>query len=161
MEEYYLIIIMMTILIIFYGGINKISQIEYDYTYFEYIKNIRLFKTYLLSNNSKKNIDLHSITKYFSFLINNLCSTYYVNIEPFSYYINDNMYDNSLLMIIYTVNNDYKKLQIVISKLDDKRFLNYNVSNDLFLTNPYVIYNNSNENTKFILAFIKKPFWYY
>jgi hypothetical protein len=71
------------------------------------------------------------------------------------------MYDNSLLMIIYTVNNDYKKLQIVINKLDDKKFLNYNVSNDLFLTNPYVIYNNSNVNTKFILAFIKKPFWYY
>lgn len=161
MEEYYLIIIMMTILIIFYGGINKISRIEYDYTYFEYIKNIRLLKNYLLSSNGKKNIDLHSITKHFSFLINNLCSTHYVNIEPFSYYVNDNMYDNSLLMIIYTVNNDYKKLQIVINKLDDKKFLNYNVSNDLFLTNPYVIYNNSNENTKFILAFIKKPFWYY
>lgn len=161
MEEYYLIIIMMTILMIFYGGVNKILQIEYDYTYFEYIKNIRLFKNYLLGNNSKENIDLKPITTHFSFLINNLCSMYYVNIEPFSYYVNDSMYDNSLLMILYTVNNDYKKLQIIINKLDDKKFLNYNVSNDLFLTNPYVIYNNSNENTKLIVSFIKKPFWYY
>lgn len=161
MEEYYLIIIMMTILMIFYGGVNKISQIEYDSTYFEYIKNIRLFKNYLLNSNSKKNINLRSIAKNFSFLINNLCSMYYVNIEQFSYYVNDSMYDNSLLMVIYTVNNDYKKLQIVINKIDDKKFLNYNVSNDLFLTNPYVIYNNSNENIKLIVAFIKKPFWYY
>ena len=161
MEEYYLTIIIITILMIFYGGVNKISQIEYDYTYFEYIKNIRLFKNYLLNNNSKKNVDLHSITKHFSLLINNLCGMYYVNMDPFSYYVNDNMYDNSLLMIVYTVNDDYKKLQIVINKLDDKRFLYYDVSNDLFLTNPYVLYNNSNEDTKLIVSFIKKPFWYY
>jgi hypothetical protein len=161
MEEYYLIIIIITILMIFYGGVNKISQIEYDYTYFEYIKNIRLFKNYLLNSNDKKNIDLLPIIKNFSLLINNLCGIYYVNIEPFSYYVNDNMYDNSLLMIVYTVNDDYKKLQIVINKLDDKRFLYYDVSNDLFLTNPYVIYNNSNKDTKLIVSFIKKPFWYY
>ena len=122
---------------------------------------MRLFKNYLLKNNSKENIDLLYKTKNISILINNLKHLEYVNIEPFQYYINNEMYDKSLLMIIYTVNNDFNKLQVVIDKLDNKQFINYNVSNDLFITNPYVIYNNSNENTKFILAFVKKPFWYY
>lgn len=161
MDEYYLLIIILTVLILFYGGINKISQIEYDYTYFKSIHNIRLFKNYLLKNNSKENIDLLYITKNISIIINNLEHLEYVNIEPFQYYIDNKMYDKSLLMIIYTVNNDFNKLQVVIDKLDNKQFLNYNVSNDLFITNPYVIYNNSNENTKFIVAFIKKPYWYY
>jgi hypothetical protein len=161
MDEYYLLIIILTILILFYGGINKVSQIEYGKTYFKSVENIRLFKNYLLKNNSKKNIDLLFISNNISILVNNLKNLDYVNIEPFQYYINNSMYDKSLLMIIYTVNNDFKKLQVVIDKLDDKQFLNYNVSNDLFITNPYVIYNNSNENTKFIIAFIKKPFWYY
>lgn len=145
----------------FYGGINKSLKIEYEHTYFEYIKNIRLFENYLLKNNSKENIDLLYKTKNISILINNLKHLEYVNIEPFQYYINNEMYDKSLLMIIYTVNNNFNKLQVVIDKLDNKQFINYNVSNDLFITNPYVIYNNSNENTKFILAFVKKPFWYY
>jgi hypothetical protein len=161
MDEYYLLIIILTILILFYGGINKVSQIEYGKTYFKSVENIRLFKNYLLKNNSKKNIDLLFISNNISILVNNLKNLDYVNIEPFQYYINNSMYDKSLLMIIYTVNKDFKKLQVVIDKLDDKQFLNYNVSNDLFITNPYVIYNNSNENTKFIIAFIKKPFWYY
>jgi hypothetical protein len=161
MDEYYLLIIILTILMLFYGGVNKISQIEYDYTYFKSIHNIRLFKNYLLKNNSKENIDLLSKTKNISIIINNLEHLEYVNIEPFQYYINNKMYDKSLLMIIYTVNNDFNKLQVVIDKLDNKQFLNYNVSNDIFITNPYVIYNNSNENTKFIVAFIKKPYWYY
>ena len=161
MDEYYLLIIILTILMLFYGGVNKISQIEYDYTYFKSIHNIRLLKNYLLKNNSKENIDLLSKTKNISIIINNLEHLEYVNIEPFQYYINNKMYDKSLLMIIYTVNNDFNKLQVVIDKLDNKQFLNYNVSNDIFITNPYVIYNNSNENTKFIVAFIKKPYWYY
>ncbi len=161
MDEYYLLIIILTILMLFYGGVNKISQIEYDYTYFKCIQNMRLFKNYLLKNNSKENIDLLYKTKNISILINNLEHLEYVNIEPFQYYINNEMYDKSFLMIIYTVNNDFNKLQVVIDKLDNKQFINYNVSNDLFITNPYVIYNNSNENTKFILAFVKKPFWYY
>lgn len=161
MDEYYLLIIILTILMLFYGGVNKISQIEYDYTYFKSIQNMRLFKNYLLKNNSKENIDLLYKTKNISILINNLEHLEYVNIKPFQYYINNEMYDKSFLMIIYTVNNDFNKLQVVIDKLDNKQFINYNVSNDLFITNPYVIYNNSNENTKFILAFVKKPFWYY
>jgi hypothetical protein len=161
MEEYYLIITMLTILMMFYGGINKTLSIEYDHTYFEYIKNIRLFENYVLNNNSKENIDLLSITKNCSILVNNLFSIYYINVEPYSYFINDSMYDKSLLMIIYTVSNDYKKLQIIIDKVDENKFINYNITTDLFLTNPYIIYNNSNQNTKFIIAFIKKPFWYY
>lgn len=161
MDEYYLLIIILTVLMLFYGGINKISQIEYDYTYFKSIHNIRLFKNYLLKNNSKENIDLLYISKNISIIISNLEHLEYVNIEPFQYYIDNKMYDKSLLMIIYTVNNDFNKLQVVIDKLDNKQFLNYNVSNDLFITNPYVIYNNSNENTKFIVAFVKKPYWYY
>jgi hypothetical protein len=161
MDEYYLLIIILTILMLFYGGVNKISQFEYDYTYFKSIQNIRLFKNYLLKNNSKENIDLLSKTKNISIIINNLEYLEYVNIEPFQYYINNKMYDKSLLMIIYTVNNDFNKLQVVIDKLNNKQFLNYNISNDLFITNPYVIYNNSNENTKFIVAFAKKPYWYY
>ena len=161
MEEYYLIITMLTILMMFYGGINKTLSIEYYHTYFEYIKNIRLFENYVLNNNSKENIDLLSITKNCSILVNNLFSIYYINVEPYSYFINDSMYDKSLLMIIYTVSNDYKKLQIIIDKVDENKFINYNITTDLFLTNPYIIYNNSNQNTKFIIAFIKKPFWYY
>jgi hypothetical protein len=161
MEEYYLIIIMITILMLFYGGVNKILQIEYKHTYFNYVKNIRLFKKFLLNHNSKQTIDLLSISKNFTVLINNLHSMNYFNIEPFSYHIIDDMYDKSLLMIIYTVNDENKKLQVIIEHVGNETFLNYNVSTDLFLTNPYIIYNNSNENTKFILTFIKKPFWYY
>ncbi len=161
MDEYYLLIIILIILMLFYGGVNKISQIEYNYTYFNSIKNIRLLKNYLLKNNSKKNIDLLAFSNSVSILVNNLNNLDYVNIEPYQYYINSNINDKSLLMIVYTVNNDFNKLQVVIDKLDDKQFLNYNISSDLFITNPYVIYNNSNENTKFIIAFIKKPFWYY
>jgi hypothetical protein len=161
MEEYYLIIIMLTILMMFYGGINKSLKIEYEHTYFEYINNIRLFENYLLKNNSKENIDLLLISKNYSLLINNLFSIGYINVEPFSYFINDIMYDKSLLMIVYTVNDEHNKLQVIIDKVDKNKYLNYNITTDLFLTNPYVIYNNSNQNTKFILAFIKKPFWYY
>lgn len=161
MEEYYLIIIMLTILMMFYGGVNKSLKIEYEHKYFEHINNIKVFEKYLLTNNSKENIDLLSISNSYLILINNLFSINYINIKPLSYFINDNMYDKSLLMIIYTVNDDYKKLQVIVDKVDKNRFINYNVTSDLFLTNPYVIYNKSNQNTKLILAFIKKPFWYY
>ena len=139
MDEYYLLIIILTILMLFYGGTNKILQFEYDYTYFKCIQNIRLLKNYLLKNSSKENIDLMSKTKNISILINNLEHLEYVNIKPFQYYINDIMYDKSPLMIIYTVNNDFNKLQVVIDKLDNKQFLNYNVSSDLFITYGLVI----------------------
>ena len=43
MDEYYLLIIILTILMLFYGGMNKISQIEYDNTYFKCIQNIRIY----------------------------------------------------------------------------------------------------------------------
>jgi hypothetical protein len=172
-EHYLLLIIILTILIIFYGGINKISYIEYDHQYFKYIENIRHLNKYLNKQNSLINIDLKNIFLKIDVIINNLFSIYYINIKPTSYCILNEMFDKSLLMAVYTINNDYKKLQIIID-IDAYNYKESNRNNtdeqlsvfihditkDIFITNPYIIYNNYNDNTKLILLFIKKPFWY-
>jgi hypothetical protein len=172
-EHYLLILIILTILIIFYGGINKILYIEYEHKYFKCIENIRHLNKYLHKQNSLINIDLKSIFLKIDIIINNLFSVYYINIKPTSYCILKEMFDKSLLMVVYTINNDYNKLQIIIdmdvynykestrNNMDEQlTVFVHDITKDIFITNPYIIYNNYNENTKFILLFIKKPFWY-
>lgn len=99
----------------------------------------------------------------FSGIFTNLQKLYFVKIFPNDYinvykYFNNN--NNNVLMTIYTHSNSYKKLKLLVNYQDkDGYFLDIN--NNIFITNPYIIYNKSNYNINFILLFFSKPFWFY
>jgi hypothetical protein len=73
---------------------------------------------------------------------------------------NDKYKDNyEMLMNIYTLDDDYKNLFIVIND-DNNEALMVEIDENIYITNTYNIYNNNNTDVILILFFIKKPFWY-
>ena len=64
-----------------------------------------------------------------------------------------------MLMNIYTLDDDYKNLYIVISS-DNNEDLMVDIDENIYITNTYNIYNDNKKDVFLILFFIKKPFWY-
>ena len=68
--------------------------------------------------------------------------------------------ENNLLMVTFTYENTFKNLKLVI-KNDKNNLYLLDINKNKFITNPYIIYNDSNYNVKFVLLFFSKPYWFY
>lgn len=168
-ENNILIFIILIFLIVFYGGQNKIDKIKYNSKMFNYTKNLNLLKDKLIYYNNTLTSNYVDITKSLNtcnYLLPNLIFSYCININPNSifdvnYLINNDEYIQNfkLLMIIYTLNTDYKHLYIVIDKINNESIM-VQVDENIFITNSYNIYNESNKNIIIFIIFIKKPLWY-
>ncbi len=179
-----LIFLILVILIIFYGGENKIHKIKYNSKRFNYYKNISIFRKKLLKYKKTIDGDFIDITNDINtcnYLLPNIVYSYCIkiqakNIFDIKYLIKNDKYkdDYEMLMNIYTLDNDYKNLYIVISNENNEYNENnennkYNKKNEytmididenIYITNTYNIYNDNNKDIILILFFIKKPFWY-
>jgi hypothetical protein len=168
-ENNILIFIILIFLIVFYGGQNKIDKIKYNSKMFNYTKNLNLLKDKLIYYNNTLTSNYVDITKSLNtcnYLLPNLIFSYCININPNSifdvnYLINNDEYIQNfkLLMIIYTLNTDYKHLYIVIDKINNESIM-VQVDENIFITNSFNIYNESNKNIIIFIIFIKKPLWY-
>jgi hypothetical protein len=169
LENNILIFIILIFLIVFYGGQNKIDKIKYNSNMFNYTKNLILLKDKLIYYNNTLTSNYIDITKNLNtcnYLLPNLIFSYCININPNSifdvnYLINNDEYiqDFKLLMIIYTLNTDYKHLYIIIDKINNENIM-VQVDENIYITNSYNIYNESNKNIILFILFIKKPLWY-
>ena len=186
--DYFLIFLLIITLIIFYGGQNKIDKITYNDTFFYCTKNLQIFNSILKNDNflnrinSSKNLykntifqenislennqinfvyDIDENHPCFKGLFPNLSEIFFINLLPFNYFNVFDYFDNkkNLLMATYT-NNCTNSLKLVV-KNDSKNIYFIDVEKNKMISNPYIIYNFSPENTKFILLFFSKPYWFY
>ena len=166
-----LIFLILVILIIFYGGENKIFKIKYNSEKFNYHINLNIFKKKLL--NYKKTleddyIDITNDLNTCNYLLPNIVYSYCIKIEPktifdIKYLIKNDKYkdDYEMLMNIYTIDDDYKNLYIIIDNNEiTKEAIMVDIDENIYITNTYNIYNNNNQDIFLILFFTKKPFWY-
>jgi hypothetical protein len=164
-----LIFLILVILIIFYGGQNKIIKIKYNSERFNYYKNINIFKKKLLKYKNTIDSDYLDITNDINtcnYLLPNIVYSYCIKIKPktifdIKYLIKNDKYkdDYEMLMNIYTLNDDYKNLYIIINN-ENNEYTMVNIDENIFITNTYNLYNDSDEDIILILFFLKKPFWY-
>jgi len=164
-----LFFLILVILIIFYGGENKIFKIKYNSENFNYLNNLNIFKKKLL--NYKKiidgdYIDITNDINTCNYLLPNIIYSYCIKIQPktifdIKYLIkNDNYKDDyEILMNIYTLEDDYKNLYIIINN-ENNEYSMVDIDENIFVTNTYNIYNDNDKDIILILFFIKKPFWY-
>lgn len=164
-----LIFLILVVLIIFFGGENKISKIKYNSERFSYYKNINIFRKKLLKYKKIIDGDYIDITDNINtcnYLLPNIVYSYCIKIQPktifdIKYLIKNDKYkdDYEMLMNIYTIDNEYKNLYIIL----DNNNYEYNmvdIDENIYITNIYNIYNDNNKDIILILFFIKKPFWY-
>jgi hypothetical protein len=165
-----LIFIFLVILIIFYGGENKINKIKYNSERFSYYKNINIFRKKLLKYKKIIDEDYIDITNNINtcnYLLPNIVYSYCIKIQPktifdIKYLIkNDKYKDNyEMLMNIYTLDDDIQNLYLVINN-ENNEYTMVHIDENIYITNTYNIYNdNNNKDIILILFFIKKPFWY-
>jgi hypothetical protein len=164
-----LIFIILIILIIFFGGENKIIKIKYNSDKFSYYKNLNIFRKKLLKYKNIIDGDYIDITNNLNtcnYLLPNIVYSYCIKIQPknifdIKYLIkNDKYKDNyEMLMNIYTIDNDYENLYIIIENEDNKALM-IDIDENIYITNTYNIYNDKDIDVVLILFFIKKPFWY-
>ena len=164
-----LIFLILVILIIFYGGENKIHKIKYNSIRFNYYKNISIFRKKLLKYKKTIDGDFINITNDINtcnYLLPNIVYSYCIKIQPktifdIKYLIKNDKYkdDYEMLMNIYTLDDDYKNLYIVISN-ENNEYTMIDIDENIYITNTYNIYNDNNKDIILILFFIKKPFWY-
>ena len=170
-----LIFLILVILIIFYGGENKIHKIKYNSERFDYSKNINIFKKKLLKYKNIIDGDYIDITNNINtcnYLLPNIVYSYCIKIQAktifdIKYLIKNDKYkdDYEMLMNIYTLDDDYKNLYIIISNENNENNENneytmIDIDENIYITNIYNIYNDNNKDIILILFFIKKPFWY-
>jgi len=164
-----LIFIILITLIIFFGGENKIFKIKYNYERFSYYKNINIFRKKLKKYQKIIDGDYIDITNNINtcnYLLPNIVYSYCIKIEAktifdIKYLIKNDKYkdDYEMLMNIYTIDNDYKNLYIIIAN-DNNENLLVEIDENIYITNTYNIYNDNDKDIILILFFIKKPFWY-
>ena len=164
-----LIFLILVILIIFYGGENKISKIKYNSERFSYYKNISIFRKKLLKYKKIIDVDYLDITDDINtckYLLPNIVYSYCIKIEPktifdIKYLIKNDKYkdDYEMLMNIYTIDNEYKNLYIILDN-NNNEYNMVDIDENIYITNIYNIYNDNNKDIILILFFIKKPFWY-
>jgi hypothetical protein len=164
-----LIFLILVILIIFYGGENKISKIKYNSERFSYYKNISIFRKKLLKYKKIIDGDYIDITDDINtcnYLLPNIVYSYCIKIQPktifdIKYLIKNDKYkdDYEMLMNIYTLDNDYKNLYIILNN-ENNEYNMVDIDENIYITNTYNIYNDNDNDIILILFFIKKPFWY-
>jgi hypothetical protein len=164
-----LLYLILTILIIFYGGNNKLSKIKYNSNKFNYIKNLNIFKEKLIKYKNTMKTDYIDITKDINtcnYLLPNIVYSYCIKIESKNIFdvnyliINDKYKDNyETIMNIYSINDDYKNLYIIIDKINNEDIM-VELDENIYITNTYNIYNDNDNDVYLIIFFTKKPLWY-
>ena len=164
-----LIFLILVVLIIFFGGENKIIKIKYNSERFSYYKNINIFRKKLLKYKKIIDGDYIDITDNINtcnYLLPNIVYSYCIKIQPktifdFKYLIKNDKYkdDYEMLMNIYTIDNEYKNLYIILDN-NNNEYNMVNIDENIYITNTYNIYNDNNKDIILILFFVKKPFWY-
>jgi hypothetical protein len=164
-----LIFLILIVLIIFFGGENKITKIKYNSERFSYYKNINIFRKKLLKYKKIIDGDYIDITDNINtcnYLLPNIVYSYCIKIQSktifdINYLIKNDKYkdDYEMLMNIYTLDNEYKNLYIILDN-NDYEYNMVNIDENIYITNTYNIYNDYNKDIILILFFIKKPFWY-
>lgn len=112
-------------------------------------------------------IDITNDINTCNYLLPNIVYSYCIKIEPktifdIKYLIKNDKYkdDYEMLMNIYTLDDDYKNLYIIIDNENNEDIM-VEVDENIFITNSYNIYNDDDyKDIVLILFFIKKPFWY-
>ena len=164
-----LIFLILVVLIIFFGGENKISKIKYNSERFSYYKNLDIFKKKLLKYKKiidGEYIDITDNINTCNYLLPNIVYSYCIKIQPktifdIKYLIKNDKYkdDYEMLMNIYTIDNEYKNLYIILDN-NNNEYNMVDIDENIYITNIYNIYNDNNKDIILILFFIKKPFWY-
>jgi len=164
-----LIFLILVVIIIFYGGENKTINIKYNSERFSYYNNIGIFRKKLIKYQKIIDVDYIDITDDINtckYLIPNIVYSYCIKIEPktifdINYLIKNDKYkdDYEMLMNIYTINDDYKNLYIILNK-EKNEYTMVEIDENIYITNIYNIYNDKNKEVILILFFVKKPFWY-
>jgi len=164
-----LIFLILIVLIIFFGGENKISKIKYNSERFSYYKNLDIFRKKLLKYQKIIKVDYIDITSDINtcnYLLPNIIYSYCIKIEPktifdIKYLIKNDKYkdDYEMLMNIYTINDDYKNLYIILNN-EKNEYTMLEIDENIYITNISNIYNDKNKEVILILFFVKKPFWY-
>lgn len=162
---YFIIIIALTIIVLFYGGSNKQSQIEYNSNYFTSLYNISILNSKIkkLSENYKWDNDILDITDELQVcdnLLPNFVRTFFIRIKPHSFfditdYIPD---DDSNILIIFNYNKT-NNLELLVRHKENTGYF-YDLEKVISLTGIYPIYNNSDDIIEITLFIVKKPFWY-
>jgi len=157
------------VLIIFFGGENKISKIKYNSERFSYYKNLDIFRKKLLKYKKiidGEYIDITDNINTCNYLLPNIVYSYCIKIQPktifdIKYLIKNDKYkdDYEMLMNIYTIDNEYKNLYIILDN-NNNEYNMVDIDENIYITNIYNIYNDNNKDVILILFFIKKPFWY-
>ena len=174
MDDYLhlLIIVILAIFMIFYGGHNNQTKIEYTSSYFNNLKSIIIFETFLqkiiYNMDFKTNfICINEEFKLIKTLIPNYVSCYCIRILPkdiFNIYncINKNSI-NTHMMIIFN-HNKTNNLELLIGDKDTNNNnigYYYSLTKTISITGIYHIYNNSNDTIYISCIITKKPYWYY
>jgi hypothetical protein len=148
-------IILLIILMVFYGGQNKLDRIEYSKNYFKNINNLILYekKIHKLVKDDP-NIPVEDITNKLNVeVIPNLEKVFYIDIESKKSYTLDKTLISKNIMIIFNHSNSNLYLEI------NGKYL-YKLNDTMSIVDCYTIYNDSLEKAVITLFLVKKPFWY-
>ncbi len=171
---YILLIITLTVFVLYYGGHNFQTKIEYDSEYFYNINKIILFEKKLHKFNQKQNfneknfINIEDYVSTSQIIIPNLIDMFFIKIEPKSFFAIENIFTldkTQHLMIIFNnsvISNNLtvpNNLELLIGLDQDSIYL-HKLNNKVSITGLYDIYNNSDDFVNFTLFIMKKPFWH-
>jgi hypothetical protein len=147
-------IILLTVIMIFYGGQNKIDRIEYDKNYYKNINSLILYEKKICKTFEKLNdTNILDITNKFDIqVIPNIIKAFCIKINPKSKFdLSQNM-EGRFIMIVF--NNTNSKLYLELNH----KYL-YKLTQKISIVDSYDIYNNSVNKAIITIIFIKKPFW--
>ncbi len=170
---YILLIIVLTIFVLYYGGHNFQTKVEYESEYFYNINKIIMFEKKLHKFNQEKNfneknfINIEDYVNTSQIIIPNLVDMYFIKVEPNSFFNIENIFSldkSQHIMIIFNnstnSNNDrLNNLELILNSDDDSIYL-YKLKNKVSITGIYDIYNNSDNFVVFTVFIMKKPFWH-
>ncbi len=180
MWTYIILLIILFVIMIIYGGLNKIKNIEYDYSKIENIKNI-LWLEHNMKNIKEYYSNYNDITNNFKKTVKtipNLQKILIVKIHPKNVFnlLNNNIKNfnnddvinfNEYMMIIFN-HNQVNDLELIlntnyecIQHSCNNMSYNYDLTKKITLADLYPIYNNSNNIIEISLFIVKRPFFTY
>lgn len=149
---YIIIIIGLTIFILFFGGHNQQSIIEYDSKYFDNLNTIIIFEKKLNKNldniifNSSNFVNINNFLNLSDILIPNLVNCFYVQIKPFSLFNIFNLIEKkdikTSMMILFN-HKKHNNLELLIDNPIGNLY-NKNINSDVKINNNFDNLNNIN-----------------
>ena len=149
---YIIIIIGLTIFILFFGGHNQQSIIEYDSKYFDNLNTIIIFEKKLNKNldniifNSSNFVNINNFLNLSDILIPNLVNCFYVQIKPFSLFNIFNLIEKKDIKTSMMILFNHKKHNNHELLIDNPigNLYNKNINSDVKINNNFDNLNNIN-----------------